>query len=157
MISQTVEYALRAVVYLADQAPAARTTQQIAEVTRVPPAYLAKVLQSLARAELVHSQRGLHGGFTLTRPAAELTIWDVVDGVEPLRRIRECPLGLQSHRQRLCPLHKKLDDALAEIERVFRGTTIADVLSEPTTSKPLCSFPHAPAGPPSEGRRRSLL
>jgi Rrf2 family transcriptional regulator, nitric oxide-sensitive transcriptional repressor len=156
MISQTVEYALRAVVYLADQAPAARTTQQIAEVTRVPPAYLAKVLQSLARAELVHSQRGLHGGFTLTRPAAELTIWDVVDGVEPLRRIRECPLGLQSHRLRLCPLHKKLDDALATIEQVFRGTTIADVLSEPTTSKPLCSFPHVPA-PPTDGGRRSLL
>jgi len=156
MISQTVEYALRAVVYLADQASAARTTQQIAEVTRVPPAYLAKVLQSLARAELVHSQRGLHGGFTLTRPAAELTIWDVVDGVEPLRRIRECPLGLQSHRQRLCPLHKMLDDALATIEQAFRSTTIADVLAEPTTSKPLCSFPHTPAAP-TEGGRRSLL
>ena len=67
MISQTVEYALRAVVYLADQGEAARTTQQIAEATRVPPAYLSKVMQGLSRGKLVHSQRGLHGGFTLAR------------------------------------------------------------------------------------------
>jgi Rrf2 family protein len=152
MISQTVEYALRAVVYLADQGEAPRTAQQIAEVTRVPAAYLAKVLQGLSKAGVVHSQRGLHGGFTLARDPKHLTIWDVVDAVEPLQRIRECPLGLASHRLRLCPLHKRLDDALALIERAFRGTTVAEVLSEPTTSKPLCAFPHIPLAAP-HGKR----
>ena len=44
MLSQTVEYALRAAVYLANQAPLARTTEQIAEVTKVPQAYLSKVM-----------------------------------------------------------------------------------------------------------------
>lgn len=141
MISQTVEYALRAVVYLADQGDAARTVQQIAAVTKVPAAYLSKVLQGLSRAELVHAQRGLHGGYTLARPAAGLSIWEVVQAVEPLKRIRECPLDLQAHRTRLCPLHKKLDDALALIEKAFKETTIADILAEPTTSKPLCDFP----------------
>ncbi|HKD37040.1 MAG TPA: Rrf2 family transcriptional regulator, partial [Pirellulales bacterium] len=53
MISQTVEYALRAVVYLAADAPAARTTEQVAKATRVPAAYLSKVLQNLARAKIV--------------------------------------------------------------------------------------------------------
>jgi Rrf2 family protein len=144
MISQTVEYALRAVVYLADQEGAPRTAQQIAEVTRVPPAYLSKVMQGLVRAKLVHSQRGLHGGFTLTRDPAELTIWQVVEAVEPLQRIRTCPLGLEAHRLRLCPLHKRLDDALALIENAFRSTTMAEVLAEPTTSKPLCAFPRTP-------------
>src|SRR4051812_23096358 len=115
MISQTVEYALRAVVFLADQ-KGARTTQQIAEVTKVPPAYLSKVMQSLARAELVRSQRGLHGGFVLARPGDELTIWDVGGAAEPFQRIRECPLNLSAHQFRLCPLHKKLDDAMAQIE-----------------------------------------
>ena len=47
MFSQTVEYALRAVVHLADQAPSPRTTDQIAAATRVPKAYLSKVLQGL--------------------------------------------------------------------------------------------------------------
>jgi Rrf2 family protein len=140
MISQTVEYALRAVVYLADQ-QAARTVQQIAAVTRVPPAYLSKVMQALSRGKVVHSQRGLHGGFTLVNKPEELTIWAVVQAVEPFQRIKTCPLGLRAHRVRLCPLHKRLDDALGMIEKAFRGTTLADVLAEPTTSKPLCDFP----------------
>lgn len=141
MFSQTVEYALRAAVYLAGQ-PEARTTQQIAKVTKVPAAYLAKVLQNLSKAELVNSQRGLYGGFSLGKDAAELTIWDVVQAVEPIRRIKTCPLELESHKTKLCPLHKKLDDALAHIERAFRDTTLADILAEPTTSKPLCPFPY---------------
>jgi Rrf2 family protein len=142
MISQTVEYALRAVVFLADQREP-RTTQQIAERTKVPAPYLAKVMQSLNRADLVHSQRGLHGGFTLAKSPERLTIWDVVQAVEPFKRIRSCPLELESHRTKLCPLHKRLDDALAMIERAFKDTTVAEILAEPTTSKPLCPFPHA--------------
>jgi len=140
MFSQSVEYALRAAVYLADEA-GPRTVGQIAAATKVPPAYLSKVMQGLVREKLAASQRGLHGGFTLARPAAELTILDIVNAVEPLRRIRTCPLELESHRRRLCPLHKKMDDALALIEKAFRETTLADVLAEPTTSKPLCPFP----------------
>ncbi len=140
MISQTVEYALRAMVFLADQTEAPRTTQQIAEVTKVPPAYLAKVLQALRRGRLVKPQRGLHGGFTLARAAEDVTIWDVVEAVEPLQRIRECPLGLDAHRVHLCPLHRRLDEALAKIEEAFRETTLADVINEPSSSRPLCSF-----------------
>lgn len=140
MFSQTVEYALRAIVYLAGHEDA-RTTQQIAAVTKVPPAYLAKVLQNLSRHHLVKSQRGMHGGFALGKTPAELTIWEVVQAVEPIHRIRECPLELESHKTKLCPLHKKLDDALAQIEQAFTSTTIAEILAEPTTSKPLCPFP----------------
>src|SRR5262245_43489558 len=141
MFSQTVEYALRAVVYLADQAPAARTTDQIAKVTCVPKAYLSKVLQGLCRAGLVHSQRGLGGGMTLTRSPGELTILEVVNAVDPIRRIRECPLGLAAHGVRLCPLHRRLDEALALVEAAFASTTLAEVLAEPTQSVPLCDFP----------------
>lgn len=142
MISQTVEYALRAVVYLADQGESSRTAQQIAAATKVPQAYLSKVMQALCRANLVHSQRGLHGGFSLIGSPANVTIWDVVQAVDPLRRIRECPLDLDAHRIRLCPLHKRLDDALGLIERAFRESTLAEILAEPTTSRPLCPFPH---------------
>ena len=72
MFSQTVEYALRAIVFLADRNPETTTTEQIAEVTRVPSAYLSKVLQSLSRGGLVRSQRGLRGGFTLTKDPSEM-------------------------------------------------------------------------------------
>jgi Rrf2 family protein len=141
MFSQTVEYALRAVVHLADRAPASRTTEQIAAATRVPKAYLSKVLQSLVQAGVVHSQRGAGGGMTLTKAPAELTILEVVNAVEPIRRITTCPLGLAGHGVRLCPLHRRVDAALALVENAFRETTLAEVLTEPTSSVPLCEFP----------------
>jgi len=141
MFSQTVEYALRAVVYLADQAPEPRTTEQIAAATRVPRAYLSKVLQSLGRGGIVHSQRGIGGGMTLVKPAAELSILGVANAVEPLQRIRSCPLGLAAHGVRLCPLHRRLDDALALVERAFAKTTLEEIVAEPTSSVPLCNFP----------------
>lgn len=142
MLSQTVEYALRAVVHLANEAPAGRTTDQIAQATRVPRAYLSKVLQSLGRAGIVHSQRGLGGGMALTKTADRLTILEVVNAVEPLQRIRTCPLGLAAHGVRLCPLHKRLDNALAMVEQAFGSSTLAEILAEPSRSKPLCPFPN---------------
>jgi len=140
LFSQTVEYALRAVAHLTQMAPNPRTTDQIALATKVPKAYLSKVLQSLVRAELVRSQRGIGGGMTLARTADKLTILDVVNAVEPLQRIRSCPLGLVSHGLTLCPLHRRLDNALAMVEDAFKGTTLADLLSEPSSSVPLCEM-----------------
>ena len=142
MFSQTVEYALRAAIHLAKESPAARTTEQIAGATRVPRAYLAKVLQSLARAGLVRSQRGLGGGIALVKSPGEVTILDVVNAVEPIQRIRTCPLGLAAHGVRLCPLHSRLDKAMAMVESAFDETTLAEVLEEPTRSLPLCPFPN---------------
>jgi Rrf2 family nitric oxide-sensitive transcriptional repressor len=95
VISQTAEYALRAVVFLASDPGAPRTTRQIAQVTRVPQSYLSKVLQGLGRAGIIASQRGLHGGSLLVRPASELTVFEVINAVEPIQRIRTCPLGLK--------------------------------------------------------------
>lgn len=137
-ITQTTEYALRAVVWLADRSGQPQATQQIADATRVPAGYLSKVLQNLRRNGMVTAQRGLHGGFTLARSADELTVLDVVNAVDPIPRIRECPLGLASHGKNLCPLHRKLDDAMNLIEESFGGTTIADLLRTPTRSQPLC-------------------
>ncbi len=142
MFSQTVEYALRAVVYLADHSPEGRTTDQIAEATKVPKAYLSKVLQGLSRAEIVQSKRGIGGGIALVMAPEKLTILDVVNSVEPIQRILTCPLGLKAHGVRLCPLHKRMDNALAMVEDAFRSTTLAEVIAEPTKSKPLCEFPN---------------
>lgn len=127
VISQTAEYALRAVVDLAYHFGECRTTQQISQATSVPTGYLAKVLQDLSRHGLVRSQRGLHGGFALARDPQKMTMYDVLEAVDPPKRILTCPLGLASHAKQLCPLHQRLDDAMAQAERAFRQTTIAEV------------------------------
>jgi Rrf2 family protein len=96
------------------------------------------VLQGLSRGGLVSSQRGLHGGSVLTRPATQVTLYDVAQAIDPLPRITTCPLGLKSHGSRLCAVHQRLDDAMGHVERVFRNSTIAELLAKPTSSKPLC-------------------
>ncbi len=149
MFSHTVEYALRAVVHLADRAPEPRTTDQIATATRVPKAYLSKVLQSLSRGGIVRSQRGIGGGMTLTKPPGELTILEVVNAVDPIQRIRSCPLGIEAHGFRLCPLHRRLDNALATVETAFSRTTLAEVLTEPSASTPLCEVPRSARANPT--------
>ncbi|MCS6863681.1 MAG: Rrf2 family transcriptional regulator [Gemmataceae bacterium] len=139
MFSQTVEYALRAVIHLAHEAPEARTTAQIAEATRVPKDYLSKILQGLAKKGLLQTQRGVGGGISLSRPPEEVTILDVVNAVEPITRYFTCPLNLPNHGTNLCPLHRRMDAAMAAVEEAFRNTTLAEVLADPSsTSVPLC-------------------
>jgi Rrf2 family transcriptional regulator, nitric oxide-sensitive transcriptional repressor len=141
MFSKTVEYALRAVVHLAYHTDVAQTTDQIAATTKVKRAYLSKVLQALCRKGIVQSQRGAGGGMTLAKPPEQVTILEVVNAVEPIQRIRTCPLGLEAHGVRLCPLHRRVDNAMALVEDAFRSTTLAEVIAEPSESVPLCDFP----------------
>lgn len=140
MISRTAEYALRAVVHLAanvtsGEGDSSQTLEQIAAGTQVPAGYLSKVLQQLAKAGIVISQRGLGGGFRLARMPNEITVYDVVQPVDPIERIKSCPLQLAAHSRGLCPLHASLDAAAARIEAAFRSTTIAQLS---TLKEPLC-------------------
>jgi len=138
MFSQTTQYAIRAVVMLAyekDGGPLGNTV--LSARAQIPPSYLSKVLQGLARAGVVESRRGVGGGFRLVKSAAEITLLDVVNAVEPLPRIKGCPLSLKSHAGMLCPLHARLDQAMAEVETVLSGATIADLITEPSRPRPL--------------------
>ncbi len=139
MLSQTAEYALRAVVWLAAQQGQPQTTTQIAKATQVPAGYLAKVLQTLGRAGLVHAQRGLGGGFKLARDPAELTALAVVDAVDPIQRITACPLGIESHGGRLCPLHRRLDNVIEGTIQALGESTIAEIVAEPDQRTPFCA------------------
>lgn len=129
MISQTAEYALRAMVFLAEQPDGAHPVLRIAEHTQVPAGYLSKVLQILVRAKLVLSQRGLKGGFRLACAAEELSLLDIVNAVSPIERITACPLGLPHHAHQLCALHHRLDQAIGSFEESFRSTTLSDLLT----------------------------
>jgi len=138
MLSLTVEYALRAMTHLASlDVDSAVNSESIADRTRVPKRYLSKILRDLVVAELVRSQRGPSGGFTLARPATQISILDVISAVDPISRIRKCPLGNPAHLD-LCPLHRRLDDAIGMVERKFEQTTLAEVLETSTQAGTQC-------------------
>ena len=141
LISQTLEYALRAMVFIATGTGQSYTTLQISQATKVPQAYLSKVLQLLVKAKLIQSQRGLGGGFVLNKEAKDICILDIVNAVDPLERIESCPLGISSHGNDLCRLHKKLDEAISVIEKDFTDTSITDIITNPTSVLPLCERP----------------
>jgi Rrf2 family protein len=138
MISQTAEYALRAVVWLASRPEEAFTARALAVLIHVPPGYLAKVMNSLVRARILVSQRGRNGGFRLRGDASKISVLDIVDAVDPIRRIQSCPLGLPSHGLRLCPLHRRLDQAIAMVRKSFEGATVGELLAESSSSPMLC-------------------
>ncbi len=137
MFSQTSEYALRAVVWLATEAEGPVGVQWIAEGTQVPESYLSKVLQQLSQAGLVISRRGVGGGHELSRPPNEITILEVINCVDPIKRITSCPLSLKSHSKKRCGMHSKLDEALQNIEAIFSQSTIDDVVNNPNCPPPL--------------------
>jgi len=138
MISATGEYAIRAAVFLAQCHPDPLTTAVIAERTRVPSGYLSKILQSMVRAKLIQSQRGLHGGFTFLREPRNIAILDVLAAVSAApERITKCPLGLKGH-VKLCPVHRLVDEAIARTEKAFAEASLADLAKTTRGSVPLC-------------------
>jgi len=142
MISQTAQYALRAVVYLAQNENGLIGRAEIAEATLVPIGYLLKVLNGLDSAGIVESRRGPGGGYRLTRTPGKIKTLDVVLTFDSIPRIAKCPLGITNH-ENLCPLHQLLDDASQAIENAFEKVTIGDLISKRKQSKS-CHFPEIP-------------
>lgn len=140
MFSSTAEYALRAVVYLATNHGGLSSSQAIAARTQVPPKYISKVLKDLVEAGVVTSRRGPNGGFILAREPDRISVLEVVNAVDPIRRIETCPLGIPSHGRNLCRLHRKLDDTIGMVEETLRSAMVTDML-DTSRAKNACVFP----------------
>jgi Rrf2 family nitric oxide-sensitive transcriptional repressor len=131
MISQSVEYALRAVVCLAANQDRELSAKQIAHFIHTPVGYLSKVLQILAKAKIVSSQRGRQGGFLLAIHPSQLTVLRVINAVHPLKRIDICFLDIERQGLDLCPLQVCINDAISSIEEAFEKITIAGLAPFP--------------------------
>ncbi|MCA9312257.1 MAG: Rrf2 family transcriptional regulator, partial [Phycisphaerales bacterium] len=131
--------ALRAVVHLARIGGGPAAASIIADATSVPAGYLAHVLRSLSKAGMLTAQRGTGGGFTLARPAGQINVWEVLVASDAgIGRIESCPLKSGGHGTSLCPLHACLDKAIAQVEAIFRQTSIQDLLNATPGAGPLC-------------------
>lgn len=152
MVSQTVEYALHAMTYLASMGGAAVNSRRIAGQTRIPHGYLSKVMRDLVVAELISSFRGPGGGFTLARDPSSITILDIVNAVEPMERTKEFLTGDPLHSS-LSALRGRIKGALESIEDSLRSTTLAELL-EPVP--PLCRPKARRPSLPDEHRARQI-
>lgn len=130
MLSLTGQYAVRAMVYLAQHADEWPITgREIAHKARIPANYLSKVMGDLVRAGLLESTRGVRGGFRLARPAREVRLYDVLRPFESvLADRRACPFGHTTCSDRTpCLGHaawKRVRDAYGNF---LRSTSVYDV------------------------------
>jgi len=127
MLSQTVEYALRAMMHLAGVPGASVSSESIARQTRVPPGYLSKIMRHLVVADLVTSARGPRGGFALARDPGAISILDVVNAVDPTRRVSRLSGGDPLHNQ-TCALRRRVGMAIAAMELCLQDTTLAELV-----------------------------
>jgi Rrf2 family protein len=121
MFPQTVELALIAVVQLAGNPSGTSSIQALAFRAKLPASSLALALQPLIRAELIHARRGV--GVALAKPAAMITLLDVIDAIKPLKPVpdRKVPAAAR--------LQQAMDTALDHFRSQLASATLADMVS----------------------------
>jgi Rrf2 family protein len=124
-ITRQADYALRAMVYLARLEPAQRAaTKQIAETQRIPPSFLAKIISQLSIAGLIHTSRGARGGVVLAKPAANISLLEVVEAIDGPIALNDCTVSPDNcENTEDCPLHDIWEETQAILVNKLRSTT----------------------------------
>ncbi len=136
ILSQTAEYALRALLHLAEMDGNDPTrVEDIATALSVPRNYLSKILHTLTRAGLLDSVRGPGGGFSLAAGSGTTTLLEVIKLFDPLDLQALCFLGRPECRDDdPCPAHGQWREIKTRVLDFVTDTTLAD-LAEPGRSR----------------------
>ncbi len=104
-LTTATDYGLRAMIHIAslpEEAVVLRAS--VAEAQKIPSSFMAKILRRLVRGRLLRSARGVHGGFSLGRPAAEISLLDIIEAIEgPIALTRCATTGAGCTMARDCP------------------------------------------------------
>lgn len=104
---------------------------EIAKRCDIPSSFLAKIFQSLSRAGLVRSQRGVKGGFILTRPADQITILDIIESVEGPINLNRClrdEKACSKHNQ--CAAYNVFEEAQMKLMEVFEKYSLIELVNK---------------------------
>ena len=137
MLSQTAEYALRAVVLLAARTPGSTArVGELADELDIPQNYLSKTLHTLTRAGVLVSARGKGGGFALARPAGSISLFEIVDPFDRLGSKPACLMGqAECSEAHACAAHHRWKEVSSRVQGFFRKTSVAD-LADSAAAKP---------------------
>ena len=129
VFSKKCIYALRAILYVASlDSKHYVSTRSISDELKISFSFLTKILQELTRENFITSYRGPSGGVSLSRPAAEIKIVEIVEAIEGKELLRECVLGLPNCNSDLpCPLHQQWTDIRTSINTMLINATLEDL------------------------------
>jgi len=131
MISSTAtKYAIRAVCHLAELPEGHRAqAKEISEALDIPPAYLSKILQNLAKKRILSSTKGPGGGFRLLALPAETSLYTLIQAVEGDAGEDQCILGLDICGDAApCPMHELWKGFRATFRQRMQSITVLDVV-----------------------------
>lgn len=129
--SQSSKYAILTMVRLAAAGGGPVTVRQLAAEASIPEPYLAKLVPPLVRAELLASSRGRGGGISLARPAADVTLADIVRVTEGSAAFQECPFEPDPCAGRPdCPLSPVWDPLRNKLVSFLEQTTVASLADQ---------------------------
>lgn len=136
MFSKTTEYALRAVIFIAQKSSAEKKLglAEIAASIDSPPSFTAKILQALtAGNKVVSSVRGPNGGFFITEKAKKLPVRAILEVMEEDKVLEKCVLGLKKCSElKPCPMHLQYKSIKLQLTQLFETKTIEDIAREMT-------------------------
>ncbi len=125
------EYAIRAMLFLADQ-PTDRRVQisEIAETGSIPENFLRNIVLKLAKNQLIQTHRGAGGGVKLLRPASEVTLLDVIEAVEGKLSLNHCLVQAQEFcgRTEWCSVHLIWSVAQSKMIEELTATSLAELV-----------------------------
>jgi Rrf2 family protein len=139
-LTKKADYGLMAMKHLAEHArEGACSAKDVAESYGIPPEVLAKILQRLAKAGLLHSQHGINGGYTLARPAREISAYEVIRAIDGPLFITSCiTVRGECDQTQRCTIREPLRKVNQSIEDVLKKIKIAEMTetSDPTGGEP---------------------
>ena len=128
-ITRQADYAVRAVMYLAQLGPDEKaSTSQIAEEKDIPLSFLAKIIAQLSVAGLLQTMRGARGGVTLARTPKEISLLEVVEAIDGPILINECVKDSYPCTQHGCPMRPIWQEAQADLVERLKTTTFGQIL-----------------------------
>lgn len=129
-ITRQADYAMRAVMYLAQLGPDRKAaTSQIAQEQQIPPSFLAKIVSQLSVAGLLQTSRGARGGVSLARPPEEISFLEVVEAIDGPILINECVIDSGSCTfGETCALRPVYCEAQADLVKRLENTTFGGVI-----------------------------
>ena len=128
-LTRAADYAVRVMVHLAGLKPGVRASRaELAEAAGCPEQFLAKVMQTLTRAQLVTSHRGNTGGFELPEAHRRASLLDVVEAVEGPIHLNLCvDSAYGCERKSWCPAHRVWVEAQVAMTGVLRNARLEDL------------------------------
>ena len=136
-ISTRGRYATRMAVLLATQPPGASMTKaEIAQAEGISAGYVQQLMMALRMAGVIESRRGRDGGFTLSRPAADITVAQVLKAVEGNVMPAPCLAGASCGREAQCATRPVWEEAAGLLNDLFARTTIANLAEKQAAGGP---------------------